>query len=91
MIPCTTLDLALASAERVDAIKCDVEGAETRVLEGAIHTLERFKPLLLIEIEERHSQRYGQQAAQVFEVLAGLGYRRVRDFGDRNFLFAPPG
>lgn len=38
----------------VDAIKVDVEGHEAAMLEGAWHTIERERPTLIIEIEERH-------------------------------------
>lgn len=39
----------------VTFLKIDVEGYEEAVLEGATKTLERSKPVLLIEIEERHN------------------------------------
>lgn len=41
--------------EEVAFIKIDVEGHEEGVLAGAAETLERCKPILLIEIEERHN------------------------------------
>src|SRR5919198_1164815 len=40
--------------ERIDFIKCDVEGHELRVLRGGEATLRRLRPLLLVEIEHRH-------------------------------------
>lgn len=47
-----TLDsLALTG---IDAIKIDVEGHEEAVLAGACQTLQRERPSLIIEIEERH-------------------------------------
>jgi len=41
--------LANEGVERVDAIKVDVEGAEPLVLEGAVKTIERDRPVLLSE------------------------------------------
>ncbi len=41
---------------KVDFIKIDVEGHEFQILKGAIDTLRKFKPTLLIEIEQRHHQ-----------------------------------
>jgi FkbM family methyltransferase len=38
----------------VDFIKIDVEGYEQEVLNGSYETILRSKPLLLIELEERH-------------------------------------
>ena len=38
----------------IDAIKIDVEGHESAVLEGGRTTIERERPTLIVEIEERH-------------------------------------
>jgi FkbM family methyltransferase len=40
--------------DRVAFIKCDVEGHEAAVLAGAAETLERARPAVLVEVEERH-------------------------------------
>jgi FkbM family methyltransferase len=60
--------------DRIDAMKVDVEGAELLVLKGGWRTLERDRPLLVIEIEERWTRRFGHSAVDVFELLATLGY-----------------
>ena len=57
--------------DAVTAIKLDAEGAEREVLEGARRTLARSRPVLSIEIEERH--RAGS-TRDVPALLAGLGY-----------------
>jgi FkbM family methyltransferase len=41
----------------VSFMKIDVEGHEQAVIEGACATLARCKPTLIVEIEERHTQR----------------------------------
>jgi FkbM family methyltransferase len=72
-----TLDRFVAAngIERLDFVKADVEGAELRVLQGGTETIERFRPKLLLEIEERHLQRFGYRAEDVVEWLAERGYR----------------
>jgi len=55
----------------VTAIKLDAEGAEQEVLEGARRTLTRCRPVLSVEIEERH--RAGS-TRDVPALLACLGY-----------------
>lgn len=50
--------------ERVSFIKVDVEGFEPRVIEGAAATIERDRPSLLLEIEDRHLARYDRDANQ---------------------------
>lgn len=39
--------------DRVDLIKCDVWGAEELVFAGAARTLERWRPAVICEIEQR--------------------------------------
>lgn len=56
----------------VGLIKIDVEGHEMAVLRGAAGILERDKPNLVVEVEERHAP--GSVAA-TFAFLDGLGYR----------------
>ncbi|MDJ0380166.1 FkbM family methyltransferase [Streptomyces sp. G-G2] len=85
--------------ERVDFIKADVEGAEAAVLSGARRTLERHRPTLLLEIEDRHLEKYDVRAAGIVSALAALGYTmhrrrdgawvRVTEVTDefRNYLF----
>ncbi|NUT97854.1 MAG: FkbM family methyltransferase [Saccharothrix sp.] len=72
-----TLDRFVAAngIERLDFVKADVEGAELRVLQGGTETIERFRPKLLLEIEERHLERFGYRAEDVVEWLAERGYR----------------
>ncbi|MGW6935598.1 FkbM family methyltransferase [Lentzea sp. NPDC054927] len=84
---------------KLDFVKADVEGAELRVLEGAKETIERLKPAFLLEIEERHVERFGYHAKDVADFLAERGYRMstwhkdewvpTHNIGDetRNYLF----
>ena len=46
----------------VSFIKVDVEGFEPSVIEGAGATIDRDRPSLLLEIEDRHLARYGRTA-----------------------------
>ena len=52
---------------RLDLLKVDVEGSERAVLEGARATLERFRPMLLLELNE---ETFGA-AGYTGETLAG--------------------
>jgi len=61
-------DFALSD---VDFIKIDVEGHEEKVLDGAMDTIGRWRPALLIELEERHNAGC---VARVRDRFAGLGY-----------------
>jgi FkbM family methyltransferase len=91
---------ARAGLTRLDFVKVDVEGAELLVLEGGRQTIESFRPALLIEIEARHTARYGYTPADITGWLTGRGYsmhvwrRGWQEAGQvcehtRNYLFRP--
>jgi FkbM family methyltransferase len=58
--------------KEVDLIKIDVEGHELEVLEGAKYTILRDKPLLFIEIEQRHL--LGKDITSILKYICDLGY-----------------
>ena len=55
----------------VDAVKIDVEGHEAAVLAGARETIDRERPTLIVEIEERH---HPGQSESIIEGLVSKGY-----------------
>ena len=69
-VPVQTLDVALAGRRAPSFVKIDVEGFELAVLRGAVETL-RARPVLLVEIEQRHQ---AAPIAGTFAHLAALGY-----------------
>jgi FkbM family methyltransferase len=69
--PCETLHVAVKrlddfAFEDVDFIKIDVEGHELSVLEGGRETIQRCRPLVLVEVDHHE---------QVFAFMRELGYR----------------
>jgi len=55
--------------ERVDFIKIDVEGFESKVLEGAAETIERCRPIMYIENDR------ADKSAELIQRLFNMGYR----------------
>jgi FkbM family methyltransferase len=72
----TTLDALVAELglERVDVVKLDVEGSELDALAGGRGTLERFHPLLQIEIEGERLAPRNVRKSDVVDALAAQGY-----------------
>jgi FkbM family methyltransferase len=66
-------DILQNSGHRVDFVKCDVEGAELLVLQGAEKSIRKYLPNIMCEISGGH-QRYGYTAADVFNYLWNQGY-----------------
>ncbi len=56
-------------------IKCDVEGAEMFVLEGAQNFIEGFSPCLLLSIHPQFLPKFGSSRANVNEWLERYGYQ----------------
>ncbi len=61
--------------QRIHVIKMDIEGAELAALRGAVDTLDRDHPLLLLELSDRLLQHQRSGSADVLSLLAQLGYR----------------
>ncbi|WP_051299438.1 FkbM family methyltransferase [Arthrobacter castelli] len=69
--PMTTID-AWCQAHDIDTvsfIKVDVEGFEPKVLDGAAGTIAASHPSLLLEIEDRHTARYGTNGNQFADTI----------------------
>ena len=96
-----TLDdlVAELALDRLDLVKVDIEGAEASLLAGAYKTLESFRPVVMLELEDRHLGRFGTTAADVVDDLVSRDYTpciwqgrwvpRRADDRRRNVLFLP--
>jgi len=75
-IELTTLDSFFAEAQpsRLDLVKIDVEGAELDVLRGGERTLARFRPYLILEVQNETAQSAGHEAKDILQFLEQLGY-----------------
>lgn len=79
-VSATTLDRFAEShtLDRLDALKLDVEGAELQVLAGGRSTIERFRPVMLIELNPPCLARFGAAPEDLLSVVRGLGYEVFR-------------
>ncbi|MBC8737351.1 FkbM family methyltransferase [Paraburkholderia sp. UCT31] len=63
-----------AGTTRVDVMKIDVEGAELAVLKGAIETLRRYKPTILMEVNAQTCRAAGYEPEELLRFVTDLGY-----------------
>lgn len=59
----------------VDFIKCDIEGAELLMLQGAEKTINDFKPIILIELYEGWCNKFKYSTEDVIDFLNKKGYQ----------------
>ena len=60
--------------EELRLIKIDVEGHEPEVLAGASATIERFRPVMIVEVSRHTSQAYGRDPRVLTDAIRELGY-----------------
>lgn len=86
--------------DRLQFIKIDVEGAELQVLEGGKQVIADSRPVMLIEVEARHTARYQRTTDEVTAWMFDRGYTMHTwrrgwhptcsvDSSTRNYLFQP--
>ncbi|MCB0745929.1 MAG: FkbM family methyltransferase [Ignavibacteriae bacterium] len=63
---------------KVDAIKIDTEGHDFKVLMGAMKTIVKDKPILLIESVDYMLSRHASKEIEMHQVLENIGYTIYR-------------
>ena len=66
-----------SQVNRVDLIKIDAESSELAVIEGALETLERYRPKIVVEVSGM-TEEVAAKSRQVLEVLFSAGYKAWR-------------
>lgn len=66
------------SLEWIDLVKVDVEGAEGEVLRGADTILERFRPVVIVEMDRYREKVWGDSPELLCSMLGELGYLLYR-------------
>jgi FkbM family methyltransferase len=71
-VPLRPLDELLAGERRISFLKCDVEGHEQRVFDGAARIIDRNHPVVFTEVEQRHRT---DPIENTFDFFGAAGYR----------------
>jgi len=71
---CSTVKIDDLALDRVDFVKIDVQGYEKFVLEGMSSTINKTKPLIVIEFEDHQLYKFGLNSFEILNLLKNLGY-----------------
>ena len=89
--------------EKIDVIKCDVEGAEKFVYEGGAETISKHRPIIISEMLRKWSAKFNYHPNDIISFFSSLDYKvhamsedGIRsieeiseDTKETNFLFLP--
>ncbi|HYG04846.1 MAG TPA: FkbM family methyltransferase [Stenotrophomonas sp.] len=77
LVEVTTLDAVVKALQlpRLDLLKVDIEGGELPCLRGALDTIERFRPVVVVEVHAHSAGAAGCQGRDILDLLTPLGYR----------------
>lgn len=64
--------------DRIDLIKIDIEGAEFNALRGSLATLQRFRPIVLMELDRDNLERAACKPNDILDFWHTLNYRISR-------------
>lgn len=64
---------------KVDFIKLDVDGYETKILMGAVEVLSRDNPILIVEMSDFYQKLVNNSLDELVSILDELGYRYYRE------------
>lgn len=75
-IDCKSLDSIFLQLEldSLDVIKIDTEGSELNILKGGEGVLRKYKPVILLEYVQSHSNMFGYDRTEIIELLKSYGY-----------------
>lgn len=76
--PMMTIDSL--NIDNVDCIHLDSEGYEIFILQGAINTIQKYSPLIVVEWLN-HGERYGWSKQNLVDFLVALGYNNMKQVG----------
>lgn len=93
--------LSMSSLDKLDLIKCDVEGAELLVFKGGLQTIKKYKPIVFSEMLRKWSRKFEYHPNDIIEFFQGVDYEcyvidkdKIKKFGyvdketmETNYLF----
>jgi FkbM family methyltransferase len=77
--------------DKVDCIKIDTDGFDFEILIGAKETMNRFSPVLIMEIYGQTLKIHGHNEKEVLDWLSGMGYKTCHVLDTYNYIMSKDG
>ena len=61
--------------QKIDFIKCDVEGAELFVFQGATNTLKKHTPIVFTELLRKWAAKFGYHPNEIMQIFHAMDYQ----------------
>ena len=74
--------------ERLDFMKCDIEGAELLALKGMTKILKKHRPKLLFEVNDKWTKSFGYTSHDLIIFLKEVGYKSFFKVDKRPILLS---
>ena len=86
----TTIDRFIESENvgKIDVLKLDIEGSESRALKGARNAIEKFRPAIILGLNETSLQANNSSIDEVNKLLKELRYKAYDISSDGRFQLA---
>ena len=68
-------DDEFVNLSRLDFIKIDIEGSELLALKGARRSIEKFRPYVMVEINNLTYEMAGYESGNILDFFLGINYR----------------
>jgi FkbM family methyltransferase len=83
----TTIDqyTNFMSLKRLDLIKIDTDGFETEIIKGALESIKKFTPLIVLEWNE-NAGKYGNKIHGILAILSSIGYSQGKILDGENLV-----
>ena len=69
------IDINENNIKNIDILKIDVEGYEHNVIKGAKKTIEKFRPIFFIEIDDENLKHFKTTAKNIINEILNLNYQ----------------
>lgn len=70
--------------KRIEVIKIDAEGMDADVLFGCRKLIEKYKPIIYIEVNNKDLRNFGNTREDIQSILQSFGYHFFRNIGRRH-------